>query len=175
VRIRQPDRDHDEVLAHLDTAYRLARWHAPGESDAAAIVEEAYRRVLCTLGTPSTGTLRARFLSLVTAVCREMRGRPEIRLSWAAHTRPDRQRSPGAVSGGAPFVESAIRRLPEPLREVLVLSDVEGLTSREVSDVLRLSPEAAASQLSRARRALACELSRLSTADAPHPIGSEAW
>jgi RNA polymerase sigma-70 factor (ECF subfamily) len=48
-------------------------------------------------------------------------------------------------------IESAIDAIPEGYREVLVLSDVEGLSNSEIGDVLGLSLSAVKSRLHRAR------------------------
>ena len=51
-------------------------------------------------------------------------------------------------------IERGIRSLEPGQREVLVLRDVEGLSAREVADVLGISVEAAKSRLHRARQTL---------------------
>ena len=48
-------------------------------------------------------------------------------------------------------LEDAIRRLPEEYRPVFVLRDIDGLTSREVGKVLKLSIPAVKSRLHRSR------------------------
>lgn len=64
---------------------------------------------------------------------------------------PD-ERLAGLEIGAA--LERGIRSLDPAQREVLVLRDVEGLSAREVADVLGVSVEAAKSRLHRARQAL---------------------
>jgi RNA polymerase sigma-70 factor, ECF subfamily len=51
-------------------------------------------------------------------------------------------------------MSEGIQRLPEELRTVFVLRDVEGLSNAEVADVLELSVAAVKSRLHRARRSL---------------------
>jgi RNA polymerase sigma-70 factor (ECF subfamily) len=51
-------------------------------------------------------------------------------------------------------MSEGIQRLPEELRTVFVLRDVQGLSNAEVSDVLQLSVAAVKSRLHRARRQL---------------------
>lgn len=55
-------------------------------------------------------------------------------------------------------IRAFIDRLPDKYRSVLVLADVEGLTSEEISGVLGLSVGAAKIRLHRAREALRAEL-----------------
>jgi len=55
-------------------------------------------------------------------------------------------------------LEQAIGRLDDGQREVLVLRDVEGLSAREVAEVLGISVEAVKSRLHRARLAVRAEV-----------------
>jgi RNA polymerase sigma-70 factor (ECF subfamily) len=57
-------------------------------------------------------------------------------------------------------MQEGIDRLPEDLRTVFVLRDVEGLSNAEVADVLELSIAAVKSRLHRARVALRDRLNR---------------
>jgi RNA polymerase sigma-70 factor (ECF subfamily) len=49
-------------------------------------------------------------------------------------------------------LESALKRLPEGYRTVLVLHDVEGYTHDQIGDLLEVTPGTSKSQLFRARR-----------------------
>jgi RNA polymerase sigma-70 factor (ECF subfamily) len=55
-------------------------------------------------------------------------------------------------------VRAALRDLPEPLREALMLTYFEGLTSAEAGEVLGCSADAARARVCRARSALARRL-----------------
>ncbi len=57
-------------------------------------------------------------------------------------------------------MEEGIQRLPEELRTVFVLRDVEGLSNAEVAEILELSVAAVKSRLHRARIALRERLNR---------------
>jgi RNA polymerase sigma factor (sigma-70 family) len=65
-------------------------------------------------------------------------------------------------------VREALATLPEPDRELLMLTAWEGLEPREAASVLRISPAAARTRLSRARTRL-----RNLLGDAPGPPGHE--
>jgi RNA polymerase sigma-70 factor (ECF subfamily) len=58
------------------------------------------------------------------------------------------------------LVERAVDGLPEGLRTVLVLRQIEGLSTRETADCLALSEEAVKVRLHRARSALRADLER---------------
>jgi RNA polymerase sigma-70 factor (ECF subfamily) len=68
-------------------------------------------------------------------------------------------------------VDDAIDSLDPMYREVLVLRDVEGLTAREVSEVLGLGVEAVKSRLHRARVAVRTRVAPLLGAAPPAPAG----
>ena len=51
----------------------------------------------------------------------------------------------------AELIEQAIKRLPEPFRDVYVLADVEGLPNNEIAEMLEMSVPAVKSRLHRAR------------------------
>jgi RNA polymerase sigma-70 factor (ECF subfamily) len=79
-------------------------------------------------------------------------------------TAPD----PG-TSGAAELreaVAAAIRSLPPPLREAVILRDVEGLSAREAAAVLRVGERALKSRLHRARLELRLRLQPLVTHEA---------
>jgi RNA polymerase sigma-70 factor (ECF subfamily) len=57
-------------------------------------------------------------------------------------------------------MEEGIQRLPEELRTVFVLRDIEGLSNAEVGEILELSVAAVKSRLHRARIALRERLNR---------------
>lgn len=55
-------------------------------------------------------------------------------------------------------IRKAIEDLPVPLREVLLLADVEEMSYREISQMLDIPAGTVMSRLSRARRRIAAEL-----------------
>ena len=66
--------------------------------------------------------------------------------------------SPAAVSELADCVRPMIGRLPEPYRQALTLTDLEGLTQRELADALSLSLSGAKSRVQRGREQLKTQL-----------------
>jgi RNA polymerase sigma-70 factor (ECF subfamily) len=63
------------------------------------------------------------------------------------------------------LLEAALRALPVPSREVLLLVGVEGLDQEEVAGILGISYDATRKRLSRARAELAETMARLERAD----------
>ena len=70
-------------------------------------------------------------------------------------------------------IENALDRLPEGMRQVLILHDVEGYTHEEIGDVLGVTSGTSKSQLFKARAKMRDMLSSLSGSVQEH--GAEAW
>lgn len=70
-------------------------------------------------------------------------------------------------------LERALDGLPEGMRRVLILHDVEGYTHEEIGDVLGVTAGTSKSQLFKARAKMRSMLSGL--AGAAHERGAEAW
>jgi|SRR5215471_16671784 len=141
----------DVVLPHLDSAYRLALWLLASPPDAEDVVETAARRARRELHTLAGADARVWFLRIVYRTCSGWRGRER---GPAAPGTSRREASPGAA------IRRAIASLPRPLREVIVLRDLEDLSYPEMADVLGISVDVAASRLSCARRTLHRALGR---------------
>jgi RNA polymerase sigma-70 factor, ECF subfamily len=149
------------VLPHLDAAYRLARWLMRNEHDAEDVVQEASLRALRYFQTFTGGNGRAWFLRIVRNCCRDWGDR-----SVDALTDPfDEQRHRSARSApdpetlllrtdGVALIEQAMTNLPDRFRELLVLRELEGLTYRELADVMDIPIGTVMSSLSRARQAV---------------------
>ncbi|HXI28833.1 MAG TPA: sigma-70 family RNA polymerase sigma factor [Vicinamibacterales bacterium] len=132
--------EDDVILQHLDVAYRLARWRVQHDRVAEEVVAESVRRAVLA----AAAARRASLLRIVSVVCNERRHRTTPRLESGA----------GHADEIAAGLANAISRLPDHLREALVLRDLEGLSYDELAEVIGVSCEAAKARLSRARQAL---------------------
>jgi RNA polymerase sigma-70 factor (ECF subfamily) len=101
-----------------------------------------------------------RFRSLVfTIAYRKLAS--ELRGRMAAAPLPESLADHGASSGTVALeVRSALASVPEPLREALLLTALDGLSSAEAGEVLGCSAEAVRARVCRARTALAQALCR---------------
>ena len=70
-------------------------------------------------------------------------------------------------------LERALDRLPEGMRQVLILHDVEGYTHEEIGDALGVTSGTSKSQLFKARAKMRAMLATLSGSVKEH--GAEAW
>jgi len=163
------------VLPHLDAAYRLARWLMRDDPDAEDAVQEASLRAFRYFRTFVGGSGRAWFLRIVRNTCAGWRGH-----SLQASTDPfdEEQHSttqpvlnPETLllqADSVRLLERALSNLPDRFRELLVLRELEGLSYRELGQVIGIPVGTVMSGLSRARQALGRALSHeLKQAAAP--------
>jgi RNA polymerase sigma-70 factor, ECF subfamily len=154
------------VLPHLGAARRLARWLMRNEHDADDVVQEASLRAFQYFRTFTGGNGRAWFLRIVRNTCSGWRGR-----SVDARSDPfDEERHSAAQAvttdpevlllqaDDAALVARALRNLPDRSHQLLVLREIEGLSYRELADVIGIPIGTVMSRLARARDALRSEL-----------------
>jgi RNA polymerase sigma-70 factor (ECF subfamily) len=158
----------ETVLPHLDAAFRLARWLMRNDHDAEDAVQEASLRAFRYFRTFDGGNARAWFLRIVRNTC--LGGR---RHSVQELTDPfDEEQHSSAQQASDPeelllrnddvrLIKRAIGVLPDRSRELLVLRELEGLSYRELADVLDIPVGTVMSGLSRARQAFRVALANL--------------
>ena len=149
------------VLPHLNAAYRLARWRLRHEQDAEDVVQEALLRAFRYFGTFTGGNGRAWFLRIVRNTSCGWRARssqaPTDVFDEAHHSAVRPGFDPEALllhTDDVTLIERAMSGLPDRLREVLALRELEGLSYREVAAVMGIPMGTVMSSLSRARQAL---------------------
>lgn len=164
------------VLPHLDAGYNLARWLLHGDSQAEDAVQEAALRAMRYFDSLQGEDARPWFLGIVRRTCFDALARAR---QWPQPTGDDEdgQGSDTADSAAGPEallygreigarVDAAIRALAPPLREVVVLRELEGLDYAAIARIAGVPVGTVMSRLSRARerlrQALATELERRS-------------
>ena len=155
----------------IDDAYTLAKWLCRNSADAEDIVQEAAVRALKALETTPVERPKAWFLAIVrnAAITWMARNRPKG-LSYAgdmtdldaldphiSEAPPDPEAALIALEDGE-RVRRAIAALPSPLREALVLREINGLAYRDIADATQAPIGTVMSRLARARSALAKSL-----------------
>ena len=164
---RRRSRFESVVLPHLDAAYALARWLTRNDADAADVVQEAVLRAFRYFDTYREGDAKSWILRIVRRTC----------YSWLERNRPadvvpldeeeviDEEVSSGPVTAGNTEAllqnRSDLRRLdvliealPAPLREVIVLRELNELGYREIAEITSVPIGTVMSRLHRARAAL---------------------
>lgn len=162
------------VGRHNRRLFRVARGVLRDDAEAEDVVQETYVRAFINLsrfrGESAIATWLTR-IALNEALGRLRRRRPEADLAAAGELSADDPRvvafpSPRAPSPEAEAGRSQARTLLEPLidalppafRVVLILRDVEGLTTEETAAHLDIRPETARTRLHRGRRLLRAAL-----------------
>ena len=158
-----PRGNFDEIiLPHLDAAHNLARWLVRGSDDAEDVVQEACLRALRYFGTFRGGNPRAWLLSIVrtTAFRRLQKNRAQhlaAEFNEEIHSEGCDTLSPETVllqRADTQLLQQAMDCLPERLREVLVLRELEGLSYKEIAEVVGVPMGTVMSTLFRARERL---------------------
>jgi RNA polymerase sigma-70 factor (ECF subfamily) len=147
------------ILPHLDAAHNLARWLVRGSDHAEDVVQEACLRAFRYFGTFRGGNPRAWLLSIVrtTAFRWLQKNRAQqlaAEFNEELHSEGCESLSPETVllqRADTQLLEQAIDRLPDRLREVLVLRELEGLSYKEIAEVVGMPMGTVMSTLFRAR------------------------
>ncbi len=153
------------LLSHLDAAYNLARWLMGNPEDAEDVVQDAYVRAMAGADGFRGGDERAWLLSIVRNGCysshRRQRARRTTDFDESAHAEDTVTPSPErrAIERDASRrVRLAVQGLAPDFREVIVLREFEGLSYKEIAEVVAAPVGTVMSRLSRARAQLALVL-----------------
>ncbi|HEX7797919.1 MAG TPA: sigma-70 family RNA polymerase sigma factor [Vicinamibacterales bacterium] len=163
------------VLPHLNAAYNLARWLTRNDHDAEDVVQDAYLRALRFFGGFRGDDARAWLLAIVRNTCYDfLRSHRPQELTEAfdeeVHTTSMDSQSPEVVlirRADQAMVRRALETLPLPLREVIILRELEGLSYKEIADAAGIKIGTVMSRLSRAR----ARLQQLLGSDAARELG----
>ena len=159
----------EAVLPQTGQALRLARWFTHNLHDAEDIVQDASLRAFRSIADCKGANPRAWFLAIVRNTARTWlaKNRPkDIKLSddleSAERANPTGEPAFGAASPETPEaallehergnrVTRAVASLPLRYREPLILREVNGMSYREIADVLDMPIGTVMSRLARAR------------------------
>jgi RNA polymerase sigma-70 factor, ECF subfamily len=160
------------ALVHLDVLYQIALRLTGSRAEADDVVQETYLRAYRSFDRFNPGTncrawlctiLRHAFLNRVRAGRREvldpdleLREPPPDRVA-AAEASPEETFFQTVLHGD---VDRALKALPLVFREAVILADLEGLSYREIADVLGCPIGTVMSRLSRGRGLLRVALTQ---------------
>ncbi len=153
------------MLPHLDAAYTLARYLTRDPDSARDVVQDACLRAVRHFPGfrgDDVASARAWLLTIVrnTAYSARRRHGPVERATEfdeTVHSDAVAEEHPETAllrKGEQESLQQALDRLPEELREMIVLREVEGLSYKEMSDVAGVPIGTVMSRLSRARARL---------------------
>jgi RNA polymerase sigma-70 factor (ECF subfamily) len=149
----------DVVLPHLDAAYTLARWLVRNSHDAEDIVQEAYLRALKFFGGYHGGDSRAWILKIVRNTSysfleKNRSAGQAVEFDEKLHTTETGQPDVEATllqSVDSRALRKALEELPVNFREVLILRELEGLSYKEIAEVMGVPMGTVMSGLARGR------------------------
>ncbi len=154
------------MVPYLDAAYNLAYWLARNPTDAQDVVQEAMLRALRYFDSFHGGDARVWLLAIVRNTFYTLRSRTphdalHDELDDETHPLVDEGPSPEtltllAVDVGA--LQSALERMPPPLREIIVLRELEECSYKEIATITGQKIGTVMSRLARARERLRDEL-----------------
>jgi RNA polymerase sigma factor (sigma-70 family) len=158
-------RFEQKVLPHLHAAYNLARWLLRDDSAAEDAVQEASIKAFRYIDSLRGDDARPWFLGIVrnccfTALERSRKGEQEVEFDSAgmaealAVAAPS---DPAADLGRSRMklrIDAAIRALTPPLREVIVLRELEELDYATIAQIAGVPVGTVMSRLARAREKL---------------------
>jgi RNA polymerase sigma-70 factor (ECF subfamily) len=161
-----------------ERVYRAARSIVRDEQEAEDVMQQAYVNAFTHLrqfnGSAQFSTWLTK-IAINEALARvRRRGRYEVFDDDLSNVEPFMSSNPAPSPERQAFarelrglLESAIDTLPDGMREVFVLRDVEGLSTFEVAESLGVSEDVVKTRLSRGRAALRRELLERTGATAP--------
>jgi RNA polymerase sigma-70 factor (ECF subfamily) len=144
---------------HLHAAYNLARWLVRNTHDAEDIVQEAYLRAFKFFGGYQGGDSRAWILKIVrntTYSFLEKNRSADLGVEFDEMVHGADTPRPDAETILLQQVESrtlrgALEELPVNFREILVLRELEGMSYKDIADVMSIPIGTVMSGLARAR------------------------
>src|SRR3984885_9908383 len=151
-------------LPHLDAAYNLARWLLRNDQDAEDAVQEAYMRAYKAFARFRGGDGKAWFMTILRNVCYTMI--KKLRSHETPEPFDEEIHQPTGESqmneafrqkANAESLYSALEKLPDEFREIIVLHDLEGLAYKEVATVVNIPIGTVMSRLPQARSRLRSE------------------
>ncbi len=170
-RTRQDERAREwsafetEAMPHMDHLFRIAKWLVREEAEAEDLVQETFMQALQSFHRYEQGTNVRAWLVTIMYRTRGKRIRQRSRLRLVSDVD---ERIAETVAFEPPTPEGitedevlrALEHLPAPFQEVVILSDVEDFTYKEIAETLDVPIGTIMSRLSRGRKLLRAELGK---------------
>jgi len=152
----------EAVLPHLEAAYNYARWLTKNPADAEDVVQDACVRAMRFLSSLRDDDARGWLFAIVrntwySRIARRTNLKEAASLDAAPREYADDALDPEerlAQQHTVTLVRAALEQLPADFREVIVLREIEGLSYKEIAEVVRVPIGTVMSRLARARERL---------------------
>ncbi|MCA1567729.1 MAG: sigma-70 family RNA polymerase sigma factor [Acidobacteria bacterium] len=164
-----------EAMPYLDDLFRIAMWLVRNRTEAEDLVQETFAQALASFHRFKRGTnCRAWLISIMYHMnSKRLRAGSKLRL-----VSDSEERIAATVAFMPPTPQgitdedilNALRALPVQFQEVVILSDVEDMAYKEISEALGVPIGTVMSRLHRGRKLLRAELGNCADA---HGIGRE--
>ena len=158
----------------FDSLYNFARWLAQNQNDAEDLVQETYLKALRSFASFQPGTnFRAWIFRILKNTFLGSYSKLEQRMTLAVDSEEDlpaTTATPESLLIGRADIDAvrrALEELPIIFREVILLSDVEEASYREIAEILSIPMGTVMSRLARARKMVRGSLG--GGPGAPHP------
>lgn len=158
-----------EALPYQADLYRMAKWLLRERDRAEDLVQETFVQALSSFHRYEKGTnCRAWLIKIMYHVLGKRR-RSESRLHIVSDTEEQIAETTAFVASTPQNITEqevleALKRLPLQFQEVVILSDVEDMTYKEIAEALLIPTGTVMSRLHRGRRLLRAELSAYANA-----------
>jgi RNA polymerase sigma factor (sigma-70 family) len=174
-------RFRDVALPHLDEVYTLARYLLRNSDDADDAVQECYLRALRHFDSFRGQAIKPWLMAILRNVCRSEFARraqftaADADAELADNVVPLWQEPEGTAETelvrvqDADTISSLLAELPLPFREAIVLRDINGLSYREIAEVIDAPVGTVMSRLARARSLLRSAWSKSETGPTSKP------
>jgi RNA polymerase sigma-70 factor (ECF subfamily) len=152
-----------EALPHSADLYRMAKWLLRNRDEAEDLVQETLVAALRSFHRFEKGTNCRAWLIKIMYYTLSKRRRAEGRLRTLSDTEEQIAETvafepPTPQNITEEEVLKALNRLPQQFQEVVILSDVEDMTYKEIAEALSIPTGTVMSRLHRGRRLLRAEL-----------------
>ncbi|HEY6246031.1 MAG TPA: RNA polymerase sigma factor [Pyrinomonadaceae bacterium] len=152
-----------EALPHSADLYRMAKWLLRNRDEAEDLVQETLVAALRSFHRFEKGTNCRAWLIKIMYYTLSKRRRAEGRLRTFSDTEEQIAETvafepPTPQNITEEEVLKALNRLPQQFQEVVILSDVEDMTYKEIAEALSIPTGTVMSRLHRGRRLLRAEL-----------------
>ncbi len=150
-------------MPHMKTLFRVAMWLAPDRLYAEELVQETFTQALHSFHSFEPGANCCAWLVAIMYRVNRQRPRHGTKLQLVGD---HEERINETIAYDPPTlpdvkeedVTRALERLPFQFQEVIVLSDIEEMTYKEIADVLLLPVGIVMARVSRGRKMLRTEL-----------------
>jgi len=173
--IRQSEREdqwaafENEAMPYLDELFRIAMWLVRNRSEAEDLAQETFTQALESFHRFERGTNCRAWLVSIMYHMNSKRRRAGSKLRLVSDSE-ERIASTVAFTPPTPQnitdedILSALRALPDQFQEVVILSDIEDLAYKEISETLGIPIGTVMSRLHRGRKLLRAELANCANA-----------